>query len=267
MPSTDQTTQLAVQLYTLREHCKTPDDIDRTFGRLADQGWKAVQASALGEIAPDHLRKLLDKHGLACCATHVRPPERLWDDPQGVIEEHETLGCRHTAVGGYFPKGDEFDADHWSAWIDRYNKAAENFKGTSVSIGYHNHSHEFAKLGGKDDYKSRRAWDLLVENLSDDVWFEIDTYWVAHAGGDPAAWLRALKGRVPVIHVKDLAIDANRGQYMAEVGVGNLDWPGVLSAARDAGVEWYVVEQDTCYRDPFDSLQTSLDNLHGMGLR
>jgi sugar phosphate isomerase/epimerase len=53
---------------------------------------------------------------------------------------------------------------------------------------------------------------------------------------------------------------------MAEVGVGNLNWPEILKACREAGVKWYLVEQDECYRDPFDSLETSLKNLREMGL-
>ena len=52
---------------------------------------------------------------------------------------------------------------------------------------------------------------------------------------------------------------------MMEVGAGNLHWPAILNACKTAGVEWYVVEQDTCWRDPFDSLETSLKNLQPDG--
>jgi sugar phosphate isomerase/epimerase len=54
---------------------------------------------------------------------------------------------------------------------------------------------------------------------------------------------------------------------MAEVGEGNLNWPAILEACRQAGVEWYIVEQDTCQRDPLESLRISLRNLQAMGLR
>jgi sugar phosphate isomerase/epimerase len=54
----------------------------------------------------------------------------------------------------------------------------------------------------------------------------------------------------------------------AEIGEGNLNWPAILQAAREAGVQWYCIEQDECYeRDPFDSLKLSLDNLRAMGLK
>jgi sugar phosphate isomerase/epimerase len=54
---------------------------------------------------------------------------------------------------------------------------------------------------------------------------------------------------------------------MAEVGEGNLNWPRILDAAKKAGVEWYIVEQDICERDPFDSLKISLENLKAMGIK
>ena len=58
-----------------------------------------------------------------------------------------------------------------------------------------------------------------------------------------------------------------REQLYAEVGEGNLNWPGIMAAAKEAGTKWYIVEQDTCQRDPFDSLAISFRNLQGMGLK
>ena len=55
-------------------------------------------------------------------------------------------------------------------------------------------------------------------------------------------------------------------QLFAEVGEGNLEWPQILAACREASIEWYIVEQDTCQGDPFESLGLSLRNLRQMGL-
>jgi sugar phosphate isomerase/epimerase len=55
-------------------------------------------------------------------------------------------------------------------------------------------------------------------------------------------------------------------QIMAEVGEGNLNWPAILDACKTAGVEWYLVEQDVCQRDPFESLAISLRNMKSWGL-
>ena len=258
-----QPTRLAVQLYTLREHTKTPADLAKTLGRLADQGWRAVQASAIGPIEPAELKKILDDNGLTCCATH-RTPQQLADDPQKQLADHQMIGCRYTAVGGHFPKPEEFAESNWRKFAADYNAIAAKYEGGDLRLGYHNHSHEWAKLG--EPPHGDRAIDVLVSDLDERVWFELDTYWVAHAGADPVAWIDRFAGRLPVVHLKDMGVRPDRSQYMMEVGAGNLNWPAILDACRRAGVEWYVVEQDTCYRDPFDSLALSLENLRGMGM-
>jgi sugar phosphate isomerase/epimerase len=68
------------------------------------------------------------------------------------------------------------------------------------------------------------------------------------------------------VHLKDMAITPERQQLMAEVGEGNMNWTGILEACREAGVKWYIVEQDICQRDPFESLKISFDNLQEMGV-
>ena len=64
-----------------------------------------------------------------------------------------------------------------------------------------------------------------------------------------------------------MGIKLDRTQFMAEVGEGNLNWKAILAACEKAGVEWYLVEQDICYRDPFESLEISLKNLKEMGVQ
>ena len=259
----EQTTQLAAQLYTLREHTKTPADIRRTLEKLSSDGWRAVQGSALGPIETAELKKVLDGNGLAMAATHGSL-KRFAEEAPAVIDEHRTLDCKYTAIGGYFPKPEDFTRDKWKQFAADFNAAASNFAGSGVSLGYHNHSHEWARVD--ESAGGQRAIDVLMADLDRSVWWEFDTYWVAHAGGDPAAWIDRVKGRIPCVHLKDMRIKPGREQFMSEVGEGNLDWPGILAACKSAGVEWYIVEQDHCYRDPFESLKISLENLKGMGL-
>jgi sugar phosphate isomerase/epimerase len=254
-------TSLAAQLYTLREYTKTPADIAKTFARVRKMGYEAVQCSALGPIDPKELAKILQNEGLACCATHVKI-ERLRDEPQAVIDEHAMWGCKYTAVGGYFPGKDEkLTPQNWIDWAKAYNQIAKNFEKSDLRIGYHNHSHELAHYDGKPGLM------LLLEHFDSSVWMEIDTYWITHGGGDPSAWIRKVSGRIPCVHLKDMLVSPAREQFMAEVGEGNLEWPYILKACKEAGVQWHIIEQDICYRDPFDSLELSLKHLHEMGMK
>ena len=74
-----------------------------------------------------------------------------------------------------------------------------------------------------------------------------------------------MKGRAPLVHFKDMVVFGGK-PIMAEVGEGNLNWPAIIEACKEADVQWYLVEQDTCQRDPFESMAISFRNLKAMGL-
>lgn len=257
-------TQIGAQLYTLRDHLKTPSDIAKTFKRLADLGFQAVQPSALGPIEADELKKILDDNGLAAAATH-RSMEQL-QDIEASIEYHQTIGCQLAAIGGFGFGGKS--KREWQSFASEYSELGQKLNAQGLRLGYHNHSHELAPFA-EDPAKldpTDTPLNLLIDKLDDSVWFEIDTYWIAHGGGDPAQWIRNLKGRVPAVHVKDMTITQKREQKMCEVGAGNLNWPAIIAACKEAGTRWFLIERDNGDLDPFESLKISLENLKAMGL-
>ncbi|MEM1109359.1 MAG: sugar phosphate isomerase/epimerase [Planctomycetota bacterium] len=262
-------TQIAAQMYTLRDHCETPADIAKSCAKLKAMGYDAIQASAAGfnTIAAAELKKILEDAGLVCAATH-RSLDQLKDAP-AEIDFHAEIGCRYTALGGWGWEGNE-TREQWNVFVDEFSELATRYEGSPVKLGYHNHSHEFAPFGLAETPEKispeSTPYTVLEQKLGPAAFFEVDTYWVAHGGADPAAWLRRLAGRVPAIHVKDMTIDGDRQHKMCEVGAGNLNWPAILEAAKAAGVEWYIVERDNGDLDPFDSLKISLENLRSWGL-
>ncbi|MBQ9368158.1 MAG: sugar phosphate isomerase/epimerase [Victivallales bacterium] len=250
---------IAAQMYTLREFCKTPAEIAVACARVKKMGYDGIQMSGMGPIDPHEMRKILDGEGLVCCATHI-PIDRMENETEAVVEEHNILGCKYTAIGGFFPK-EAWTRQLWLDFIARYNAVAEKFKGTGMTIGYHNHSHEFAPAEGF------RPIDMLINMLDPSIWMEIDTYWVADGGGDPTAYIKRVAGRLPGVHFKDLTKNPDRTTKMCEIGDGNLNWPSIVEACRYAGVKWYIVERDRGDMDAFDSLERSIYNMREkMGL-
>jgi len=256
---------IGAQLYTVRDFTKTPADIAKTIARVKKIGYDAVQCSALGPIEAKELAKILSNEGVQCVATHV-PIARLENELSKVIEDHQLWGCKWTATGGFFPT--VAVTQDWIDFANKYSAIAKNLAGSGLSLGYHNHSHELSSYGDKPG-QTKTGLQLLMDNFDPSVWMEIDTYWIAHGGGDPSAWITRCgqlgKGRIPCVHVKDMRIKLDRTQFMAEVGEGNLNWPAILQACKAAGVEHLLVEQDICYRDPFESLEISRRNLKEMG--
>lgn len=249
---------IGAQLYTLRDFTKTPAAIAETLKKVKKIGYDAVQLSALGPIEMKELKQMLDGEGLTVASTHIAF-EKMRDQTARVIEEHQLLGCKHPAIGG-MPQEYNNEAG-FHRFAREASDVAHKLAAGGLTFSYHNHSFELQKFGDKTGLQ------ILFEESDPAVFnFEIDTYWIQHGGADPAAWIRQVKGRSPLVHFKDMTI-LDKQQIMAEVGEGNLNWPAILKSCQEAGVEWYLVEQDTCQRNPFDSLAISLKNLKALGLK
>ncbi|MCC5808598.1 MAG: sugar phosphate isomerase/epimerase [Opitutales bacterium] len=261
-------TKIAAQMFTVREHTKSAKDLAATLRKLSDIGYTAVQMSAVGAMNGDSpevdaatARKMLDDNGLTCIATH-RPWPALKDDTAREIEFHQTLGCDFTAIGRV-PSGESETHEHYRNFIAEAKPVIAKLKEAGIRFGHHNHSHEFfrPKAGGPT------LEDVLIDEGGDDLYLELDLYWIEHAGLNCTRILERCHGRVPVIHIKDKeVIEGKNETRMAPIGEGNLDWDGIIPACEAAGVRWYAVEQDQCYRDPFDCLKSSYTFLRSKGL-
>ncbi len=250
--------RLAAQLYTVREFTRTAEDLAASLKKIRDIGYTAVQVSAIGPIPHEDVKKFADDNGLTICNTHIAY-DRLWHDVDSVVEQHQLWNCKHVAIGSLPPAYREDGEAGYRRFAAEAAQVGEKLYAAGLTFSYHNHSFEFVRFG------ARTALDIIYDE-SDPRYLqaEIDTYWVQHGGGDPAAWVRRMTDRMPVVHLKDMVILDNQ-QVMAEVGEGNLNWPAILQACQEAHVEWYAVEQDICQRDPFESLKISYDNLSAMG--
>lgn len=254
-------TQIAAQLYTLRNFTQTTEDFAQAMKRVRDIGYEAVQVSGIGkDIDWADVRRICDDNGIEVAATHVSF-ESLRDETDRMIEQHEIIGCKYPAIGG-LPNEFRGSAEGYLTFAKQANEVGRKLAAAGMAFGYHNHSFELEKYG------DRTGLQIIYEESDPKyVTGEIDTYWVQHGGGDPAAWIRMLKGRMFLVHFKDFRIVGGE-QRFAEVGEGNLNWPNILEACKTTGVEWYIVEQDNCYdRDPFDSLKISFDNMRAWGLK
>lgn len=244
--------QVAAQLYTVREHLKTPADIAVSLKKVRDIGYPAVQVSGMGPISETELVKIIRDEGLAFCATHEPGPQIL-ANPRAVAERLDKLGCRYTAYP--YPDGiDLTDLRQVEALAKKLDAAGAVLRAAGKTLAYHNHAIEFLRHGDKT------GLELIYERSSPaNLKGEPDTYWVQYGGGNPVDWIRRLHGRLPLLHAKDYAFTRENKPVFAEIGSGNLDWKAIVAEADAAGMEWFIVEQDVCPGDPFDSLRKSFD--------
>ena len=261
-------TVIGAQLYTLRDYCKTPEDLEKTLERVAKMGYKAVQLSGVCECDPVWLKGVLDRLGLVAPLTHTSPA-LLVEKTEAVIEAHKALGAKYIGIGaapGIFQKNSEerrpLDAI-WNEFVEAFVPVIEKIKAAGLQFGYHHHDREFAKLSD-----GKLFMDALCDRFTaDECAMIVDTYWVQAGGSDPAAWLRKLNGRIPCIHFKDMSYSTEDQKVrMAAIGDGNINWDAVFAAVKECDIEYAFVEQDKSYdEDPFDCMEKSLRFIRAHG--
>lgn len=244
--------KLGVQLFTIRDFLGSEEEIRRSFRKLKELGYDQVQTCGCPISSYERFGELLREAELEVVGTHENFSLMLKDFDTS-YRQHERLGTNHMGIGVF----ESAAAEGWEQFVADANRIGKKAAEKGGYFTYHNHCEEFAKLPD-----GRRPMDILKEELDPkNTAFVLDTYWIQYGGGDVRRWIEELSGRISVLHLKDMGIHGETPFY-AEIGQGNLYWEGILDAAERAGVTYYVVEQDECPGDPFESLRVSSEYLH-----
>jgi len=253
---------IGAQLYTVRDFTTNLTDFSETLKKVADIGYTTVQVSGTCAFDPHWLQGELQKNGLSCVLTHTNT-QRVAAEPQAVHNEHQIFGCHYIGIGSMPGNMVTEPEETFNSFVGNYLQAAKTLKALGSHFMFHNHNLEFTKSPDGKLYMEK----LMESFAPGEMDFTLDTYWVQAGGGDCIEWLQKLKGRVPCVHLKDMAIAAGE-QRMAPIYGGNMNFDGILNACLDAGAKYLLVEQDDCYgRDPFDCLKESYKSLTLRGLK
>ncbi|WP_240629590.1 sugar phosphate isomerase/epimerase family protein [Specibacter cremeus] len=261
-----------------------------TLRKVSAIGYNAVEISQI-PMTPENvaeLEKSQTELGMDIASLSVmmekpvgRPGESLKDDFDKIVDDAKRLDTKLLRIGMLpFPAMKSIDAV--VDFAKETNGYAERLQEHGISLYYHNHHIEFAKFDGK------YMLDIINEN-SPAMGLEIDVHWVQRGGLDPVRTLDKYAGRTAMVHLKDYRIgilpesafglletgdiagfmaEFKNVVQFAEVGEGNLDFPSIIEHSQAAGAQYLLVEQDELYgRSVWDALQTSHDNLVGMGFR
>ena len=240
---------IGAQLYTVRRKFQTNEEIRLAVRRIKEIGYQSVQLFGSVELIKNCVE--------ACKMEEVGIVGILADLPACESNEKELLEiCRENNIPdlGISSSPEEY-ADPW-AYIERVNAFARKAAKAGITFSYHNHGHEFVKIT-----EDKTAMELFLEGFDKEcVSFMPDTYWVHDGGYDVRYFLEQTGPRIKILHLKDLK-RTEESHFFAEVGNGNLYMEGILKTAQNCGVKNFVVEQDECDGDPFESLTISFRNL------
>ena len=249
-----------LNLYSIRNFLDTEENFLSAMLKLKEMGYSYIQFSGAAFDA-ERITRVSEASGLPVVLTHV-PMDRILNDTDALMAEHARFGCKNIGLG-MMPKEALADENKCRETIAALEKAAAYMAEKGFKLFYHHHHFEFMRCSD-----GRTIFDMLVEDAPH-VNFTLDTYWLQYGGVDILSTIARVKGRISCVHLKDYHIVAKLGEKIsfeptfAPCGDGTIDFPRVVEAAREAGAEYFLVEQDNAAKmeDPMEQVCRSITYL------
>jgi sugar phosphate isomerase/epimerase len=244
---------IGFQLYTVRGEFAR--DVPGTLKTLGQLGYRGVEfwgydgtPKVYQQYSAAELRKLLDANGLKCCGMHLTLAALSADNLKQTIENNRVLGNEYLNVAAAKEKMSSVATISELAAL--LNQAAAQCRPHKMTVGYHAHPFDFAKIDG------RFAWEALFSRTQPEVNMQMDIGNCLTGGGDPIAMLKEFPGRTRTIHIKEHQEKTFESEYYKEV---------FQLCETSCGTRWYIVEMGGADGNGFDVPRQALAKLRSVG--
>lgn len=258
--------KISLQMYTMREHTKTIDELKATLERLREIGFETLQYSIPESFDVTEVKKTFDSLGISNDSVFC-PCLKLEEKTSDILKQCELFGTDYVRIDA-IPRGLSSSAAGYKMFAHYLNESTKELGKHGKKLLYHFHSFEFIRFGDTTGIEI-----LLSESNPETVQIIPDTHWIHSGGKSVTEFLTKHKDRYDYVHTKDFGIGEMGSTWearpikFAPVGEGNLEWKGILDVCKANNVKSYAIEQDDCYgRDAFDCVKSSFDYLKAMGV-
>ena len=119
--------EYGLQMYSVRDI--TGKDLKGALKQVADIGYKYVEFAGFFGHEANEVKGWLDEFGL----------NPLLDDFEGTVKYHKAIGCPAIII----PGADLSCQEKLDAFVKHVNELIPKLKNEGITLGYHNHGHEF----------------------------------------------------------------------------------------------------------------------------
>jgi sugar phosphate isomerase/epimerase len=249
---------IGLQLYSLRTQFAT--NVPGTLDLVKRLGFTDVELAGTYKLTPEQFRTELDLRGLKAVSAHF-PFDRFRTNVDGIIREAKILGLKYVGCA-WIPHGNTFDEKTCRDAIEVFNRAGKALAAEGMVFFSHTHGYEFTP------FKDGTFFDLMMTGTNPKfVSFQMDMFWVVHAGVDPVKLMDKYGSRWQLMHLKGMREGTPVGLFTGHsdvtndvpIGQGMVSFPPLLQAAAKAGVKWYFIEDES--PAPLEQIPQSLHYL------
>lgn len=232
--------KIGFQLYNVMGSVRENPKV--SIERIAKMGYNSVELVQWGGdpkvfgLSAEEFKAICDANGVKITSTH----SSIQEDPakeEEIMNNWRKLFAIQKACGGKYFVIPSYQCDFTMEGVQRmcayFNRVGKIAKEYGLTLGYHNHAHEFKTIQGTNTV----MWEYLVEHTdAKNVCFELDVYWCTKGGKDPVAYLKKYPKRIKLLHIKDdFVIGAS----------GTINFEGIFTQFKKNKMKDYFVEVET----------------------
>ena len=235
---------IGLQLYSLRNQLAT--NVPGTLDEIKGWGITNVELAGTYHLSTGEFKAQLDAHGLNAVSGHYGY-DQFRTNLDWVVSDAKILGLKYVGCA-WIPHNGDFDEKTCREAMAVFNHAGDVLARNGMKFFSHTHGYEF------QPYQDGTLFDLLMTGTDPKlVSFQMDIFWVVHAGQDPVTLLKKYGKRWQLMHLKGMKESTPTGLFTGHsdvtndvaIGEGKILFPPLLQAAKKAGVKWYIIEDES----------------------
>ncbi|MFW7401696.1 sugar phosphate isomerase/epimerase family protein [Vagococcus fluvialis] len=238
---------ISLQLWSVQDACQ--ENFEEVLTKVKEYGYDGVEFAGYYDYSAEEIKKTLAELSLKGSGAHISF-ESLRDDFEKTINFEKEIGNQAVIV----PYMGADSLEEWTEKILALKEIAKKVNSEGLVLGYHNHAHEIM------DIPDVNILEKMVEMIPD-IQLEVDTYWLSYAGVDVLAWLKKYQKNIKWLHLKDMLVTGEEKES-TEIGQGILPIESYLNWAKNANLEWVVIEQEAFQKlTPMESAAVNVKTL------
>jgi sugar phosphate isomerase/epimerase len=239
-----------IQLYSVRTQLAT--NVPGTLEEVRHWGVKNVELAGTYGLTAEAFKAQLDQRGLIPVSAHF-PYDEYRTNLAAIVRDARVLSLKYAGCA-WIPRpragtnDAPFDEAKCREAIEVFNRAGRVLAQNGITFFYHSHGYEFQPYG------KGTLFDLMMRQTdSKYVHYQMDVFWIVHAGQDPVALLKKYPRRWELMHLKGMRESTPTGLLTGEtevrndvaLGTGKIDYAPILREAKAIGLQWYFIEDES----------------------